>query len=55
MTTPAPTVVKIITEAEIRDVTQYCRLIAAPAAKIPQTVLESLPSGHWSPTSARST
>jgi len=24
MTTPAPTVVKTITEAEIRDVTHYC-------------------------------
>jgi len=29
MTTPAPTVVKTITEAEIRDVTHYCHWIAA--------------------------
>ena len=29
MTTPAPTVVKTITEAEIRDVTYYCHWIAA--------------------------
>jgi hypothetical protein len=55
MTTPAPTVVKTITEAEIRDVTHYCHFIAAPAATIGQTLLESLPSGHWSPTASRST
>lgn len=29
MTTPAPTVVKTITEDEIRDVTHYCHWIAA--------------------------
>ena len=29
MTTPAPTVVKTITAAEIRDVTHYCHFIAA--------------------------
>jgi len=29
MITPAPTVVKTITEAEIRDVTHYCHFIAA--------------------------
>ena len=28
MTTPAPTVVKTITAAEIRDVTHYCHFIA---------------------------
>ena len=31
MTTPAATVVKTITEAEIRDVTHYCHFIAARA------------------------
>jgi hypothetical protein len=29
MTTPAPTVVKTITAAEIRDVTHYCHFIPA--------------------------
>jgi len=33
MTTPAPTVVKTITEAEIRDVTHYCHFIAARQGK----------------------
>jgi len=33
MTTPAPTVVKTITEADIRDVTHYCHLIAARQGK----------------------
>jgi len=33
MTTPAPTVVKSITEAEIRDVTHYCHFIAARQGK----------------------
>ncbi len=33
MTTPAPTVVKTITGAEIRDVTHYCHWIAARQGK----------------------
>jgi len=33
MTTPAPTVVKTITEAEIRDMTHYCHFIAARQGK----------------------
>jgi len=33
MTTPAPTVVKTITEADIRDVTHYCHFIAARQGK----------------------
>ncbi len=33
MTTTAPTVVKTITEAEIRDVTHYCHFIAARQGK----------------------
>ena len=33
MTTPAATVVKTITEAEIRDVTHYCHFIAARQGK----------------------
>jgi len=33
MTTSAPTVVKTITEAEIRDVTHYCHWIAARQGK----------------------
>ena len=33
MTTPAPTVVKTITEAESRDVTHYCHFIAARQGK----------------------
>lgn len=33
MTTPAPTVVKTISEAEIRDVAHYCHFIAARQGK----------------------
>ena len=33
MTPPAPTVVKTITESEIRDVTHYCHFIAARQGK----------------------
>jgi len=33
LTTPAPTVVKTITEAEIRDVTHYCHFIGARQGK----------------------
>jgi hypothetical protein len=29
MTTPAPTIIKTVTEAEIRDLTHYCQFIAA--------------------------
>ena len=43
MTTTAPTVVKTITEAEIRDMTHYCHFIAARQEKCSVVMVKKQP------------